>query len=152
MINQQNEPQKKQLLIVLQDEIKITQNLFESLELEADALIASDMPALEKITAEKSALLHQLESIGQQRESLRAVINENLLFENEPFASLWQALLSLAEKCQEKNLINGSIIKVGFKQSQQALDILRGTSSKPELYDHSGQTTQSANSNSLAQA
>lgn len=153
MINQPiTDQQKEQLSGLLQGEIRFTQNLHQSLELESNALIASDIAALEKATKEKSQHIHQLELLAQERETLVASIGGEKLLEAEPYLSLWQDLLTLAASCQEKNLVNGSIIKIGIRQSQKALDILQGIPDKPELYNHSGQTTRSGKSSTLAQA
>ena len=153
MINQPiSNQEKEQLTIQLQGEIRFTQNLHQSLEMESNALIASDITALEKATADKSQYIHQLELLAQERETLVATIGGEQLLEVEPCLSLWQDLLTLAASCQEKNLINGSIIKMGIRQSQKALDILQGIPDKPELYNHSGQTTRTGKSSTLAQA
>ena len=153
MINQPiTDQEKEQLTVLLQGEIRYTQNLYHSLEMESDALIASDIAALEKATTDKAQYIHQLELLAQERETLVATIGGESLLEEEPYLSLWKDLLTLAASCQEKNLINGSIIKIGIRQSQKALDILQGVSDKPELYNHSGQTTRSGKSSTLAQA
>lgn len=151
MIRHQMNNPDSQLTVMLQEEIRHTQSLFEFLEIESEALVARDTPALEKVTADKLEHIHLLESMGQQRVALLADTDGDPLIENKQLSMLWQELLLLAEKCQNKNRINGGIIEVGFRQSQQALDILQGSSSKPELYDNSGQATKSTNSGSLAQ-
>lgn len=146
------EQEQKQLLVLLQSEIRFTRKLYQALEQEADALIASNLEGLQQATADKSDQIRQLELIAQQRDVLVETIGGEALFENEPYASLWQDLLTLAASCQEKNLINGGIIKTGIRQSQQALDILQGVPNKPELYNQSGHTTRSAKTSNLAQA
>ena len=143
---------EEQLISLLQNEIRHTQGLCESLEVESEALIARDMPALEQASADKLVHIRELGSLGQTREALLATIEGDPLNESTQLTPLWQDLLSLAAKCQEMNRINGSIIETGFRQSQQALDILQGTSGKPELYDNSGQTTRSATSSTRVQA
>lgn len=152
MIRHQMNNQETQLMTLLQTEIGRTRDLFDSLELESEALVARDTAALEKVTENKLAQVRQLESLGQQRETLLTTIEGDPLYQHSQLSSVWQELLSLAKQCQQKNRINGSIIEVGFRQSQQALDILQGTSSKPELYNNAGQTTRSAKTGTLAQA
>lgn len=150
--NQFEKQLEKQLIAMLLEEIRQTQKLHEMLEQESEALVARDIASLKKITSNKLEQIHLLESTGQQRDAMLASIKGEPLTDNKQLSPHWRELLSLATKCQEKNRINGGIIEVGFRQSQQALDILQGTSSKPELYDNSGQTTKSKNSGSIAQA
>lgn len=155
MNNQKDQFEKqheKQLLAMLQEEIKQTQELHEMLDMESEALAARNTSTLEKITNNKLEQIHLLESTGKQREAMIASIKGDPLTNNHQLSELWRELIALAEKCQSKNRINGGVIEAGYRQSQQALDILRGSSSKPELYDNSGQTTKTAKSGSIAQA
>lgn len=151
MIRHQMTNQEKQLMLLLQDEIRQTQNLHESLQLESETLVTRDTDALDKVTRAKLEQLRTLELLGKQRDTLLSTVDGDPLNESSQLSALWQQLLSLAAECQKINRINGGIIEVSFRQSQQALDILQGKSSKSELYDGSGQTTRSASSNQLAQ-
>ena len=71
---------------------------------------------------------------------------------NKQLSVLWEELVFLAEKCQKKNRINGSIVDLVSRQSQHALDILRGISPGAELYDYSGHARQFIETHSLTKA
>jgi len=152
MIRQQHNQRLNELYLLLAGEINYTGALLETLNREIEILVARDVSALESFTAEKVELINQLKSIAEQRETLLAELDGEPLETDDQAAALWQDLLSLAAHCREKNHINGSIIEMGYRQSQQALDILQGASRKPELYDHAGQTTRSGKSSTLARA
>jgi flagella synthesis protein FlgN len=154
MIRQQHNHQLNELYLLLQSEISCTRKLLEILNRETEILVARDISALESFTAEKVELITQLKSVAEQRETLLTELEldgEPLKTDNQA-AALWQDLMSLAANCQDKNHINGSIIEIGYRQSQQALDILQGRTRKPELYDHAGHTTRSGKSSTLARA
>ena len=140
------------LMLLLQGEIRHTRNLIETLEQESEALVTRDVSRLENITGIKLEQLRQLESIGKQREVALKGIDGDPLNDDPQLSALWQELMTLATQCAEQNRINGSVIDVNFRQSQQALDILQGKSGKAELYDQSGQTAAGTRLNTLAQA
>ena len=152
MIRQRHDHPMNELYVLLEGEIGYTAKLLETLNRETETLVARDVSALESCTAEKEQLISQLKTIGEQRETLLTELDGEPLETDDQAAALWQDLISLAVSCQEKNRINGGIIEIGFRQSQQALDILQGTARKPELYDHAGQTTLSGKSSTLARA
>ena len=152
MIRQQHNHQLNELYLLLEGEISYSRKLLETLNRETEILVARDISALESFTAEKVELINQLKSIAEQRETLLTELDGEPLKTDDQAAALWQDLMSLAANCQEKNYINGSIIETGYRQSQQALDILQGTARKPELYDQAGQTTRSGKSSTLARA
>lgn len=152
MIGQQYNHSLHALYPLLEGEIGYTRKLLETLNRETEILVARDLSALESCTAEKVELINQLTSIAEQRETLLSELDGEPLETDGQATALWQDLISLAAHCQKKNHINGSIIEIGYRQSQQALDILQGTARKPELYDQAGQTTRSGKSSTLARA
>ena len=152
---------------VFQQEIECAQLLLQSLDLEYGALAEHHTAALEEVVRDKQERIQQLELISRQREKLLASfadvnvskVNEhNQTYDfnsDQQLISLWDKLVETAEKCREKNRINGSIVDLVSKQSRHALDILHGilpdSSSISELYDNAGQTTKSLNKRSLVQ-
>ncbi|NNE63326.1 MAG: flagellar protein FlgN [Gammaproteobacteria bacterium] len=152
MIRRQHNHQLDELYGLVEGEIDYSRKLLETLNRETEILVARDTFALESITALKVELITRLKSAAEQRETLLTELHGEPLKTDDRAAVLWQDLMSLAAKCREKNHINGSIIEIGYRQSQQALDILQGTARKPELYDHAGHTTRSGKSNTLARA
>ena len=148
--------QQQEIQQILQVEVECVNALLQALELEYSALAEHHAQALEDAVRSKQEKILQLETITRQRENLlisfgNITLDENLaekkpeLFcDNRQLSGLWHQLVELAQKCREKNRINGSIVETASRQSRQALDILRGivpnAASATETYDHSGQT------------
>ena len=158
-----------ELELLLQREINQLQQLMHELEEEYAALAEQHTATLEDIVRKKQETIRELERVGQQRETLLASMNttteEQLKLSvhqsgtprpNNQLSGLWNELVLLAEKCQEMNRINGSIVELVSRQSRHALEILHGISpklsAKPELYDQSGYKTISAETHSLTKA
>ena len=158
---------QQQIKQVFQREIECAQMLLQSLDLEYGALAEHHPDTLEEVVRDKQERIQQLELISRQREELLSTFtgvsisktdekNHNYNFNaDEQLTGLWNELVSVAEKCRDKNRINGSIVELVSKQSRHALDILHGilpdSSSISELYDNAGRTTTSSNKRSLIQ-
>ena len=158
---------QQQIDQIFRREIECAQLLLQSLALEFSALAEHHTATLEEVVRVKQERIQQLELISKQREKLLAAYSgvrlikngeHNMSYQfnaNEQLERLWKDLVSIAEKCREKNRINGSIVEVVSKQSRHALDILQGilpdTSAVSELYDNAGQTTKSTNKQSIVQ-
>lgn len=152
---------------LFQKEIECAQQLLQSLEHEYDALAEHHADALQQVVLEKQERIQQLEVISKQREKLLASFNGVVKIEDEAqshnyhfdtdvqLTALWDQLVDIAEKCRDKNRINGSIVELVSKQSRHALDILHGilpeSSSISELYNNAGQTTKSSDKRTIAQ-
>lgn len=159
--------EQQQIRQVFQREIECAQMLLQSLDLEYSALAEQHTAALEEVVRVKQERIQQLESISRQREKLLAAYsgvnlisndehNKSYQFStNDKLASLWKELVTIAEKCREKNRINGSIVELVSKQSRHALDILQGilpdSATASELYDNAGHTTKSSDKRSIVQ-
>ena len=159
--------QQLEIKQVFQQEINCARLLLQSLDLEYDALAKQHADALEEVVRDKQERINQLELISRQREKLLAPFktpvtegdeqtNHQYQFgDNTQLNNLWNELVDIAEKCRDKNRVNGSIVELVSRQSRHALDILQGilpnTSSMSELYDNTGQATKSANKRSLVQ-
>lgn len=152
------------LLQLLQKEVGCVYQLLESLDLEYEALSSNKSEALEDVVRLKQEKIQQLESISSQREKLHPGasgasasdgVEQDQFFGNQKISDLWNELVDVAEKCHEKNRINGSIVDIVSKQTRHALDILHGISpgnkSESQLYNNTGQTTTSVNKRSLVQ-
>jgi len=158
--------QQLEIKQVFQQEINCARLLLQSLDLEYDALAKHHADALEEVVRDKQERINQLELISRQREKLLAPFRSSEAGDDEQqsnyqfagnaeLARLWDELVDIAEKCRDKNRVNGSIVELVSKQSRHALDILHGilpnTSPMSELYDNTGQATKSANKRSLVQ-
>ncbi len=155
---------------VFEQELECARLLLQSLEHEYKVLSENDVEILEAVVGEKQERMLQLEVISRQRESLLESCNMNMAGEktlapqenkkvfsdNKQLSELWSSLIDVAEKCRDRNRVNGSIVEIISKQSRHALDILQGispaASAASELYDNTGQSVRSANKRSLIQA
>lgn len=159
--------QQQEIIQLFQREIECANMLLRSLDMEYEALAKHHADALEDVVREKQEKIQQLELISRQREKILTTFsgvtinqsderNKYYLFkDNKTLTDLWNELVVVAEKCRDKNRVNGSIVEVVSKQSRHALDILQGilpdASPVSEVYDQAGQTTKSTNKRSLVQ-
>jgi len=164
--SQQEHDKRQELVLLLQREVNHVQNLMHSLEQEYAALAEQHTTTLEEVVRKKQETIRELEQIGQQREALLIAMNTSIEEQitiaampstgNKQLSALWNELVLLAEKCQEMNRINGSIVELVSRQSRHAIDILHGISpnpsSRPELYDQTGYKSISAETHSLTKA
>ncbi len=143
-----------QILKLLQAEIDCASKLVLALDQEYVALTRRDTVAISSMAQHKQEIISKLETLGKSREGLMTISESSPAAPKsdsggEPYrgdaqlSALWNELKSVALQCQEKNLINGRIVEVGFQQSRQALNILRGDNSGAGLYDKSGRASPS---------
>jgi len=141
---------------VLQSEVDCAHLLLQCLNQEYEALAEHHTATLEDVVRNKQETIQRLENATRQREKILAstegvtVFNEhekNKHYQfngNKQLIDLWNELVDIAEKCRQKNRVNGSIVEVVSRQSRHALDILHGivpgASSNSEIYNQSGQT------------
>ena len=164
MALQQHSTAEQQLGDLMKREIGAVTRLLQSLDREYAALAEQQPDALEQVVQNKQLEISQLERITKQREQLMQRMNlhadagtdSQKLFNNNGYlASLWRQLASLAEQCRHKNRINGGVVDAMARQSQQALQVLRGVApeyaSASGLYDQSGRTANASVKRSLTQ-
>lgn len=163
MISSNN--QQHDIKQLLRAEVEAISLLSQSLELEYEALAKQHADALEDVVRTKQERIQQLENITRQRENLLASLDsvtvnessgENKRYQfngNQELAELWNDVVVAAEKCRDKNRVNGSIVELASRQSRHALDILHGitpeTTAVSETYDNAGQTRSFANKRTL---
>lgn len=151
---------------LIQQEIECANMLLQSLELEYKYLKERQVDALEKVVREKHERILQLEQTSRQREKLINHLNTvagNTVHPGQPytingdeqFRVLWNELVDIAEKCRDRNRVNGRVVELASKQARNTMDILHGllpgSQSVSELYDHSGKATKSVDKRSLVQ-
>ncbi len=164
MAPQQHHSAEQQLGDLMKREISAVTRLLQSLDREYAALAEQQPDALEQVVRNKQLEISQLERITQQREQLMQCMNIHVgsttdnkqLFKNNGYlSSLWRQLVSLAEQCRHKNRINGGVVDTVTRQSQQALQVLRGVApefaSASGLYDQTGHTASMPVKRSLTQ-
>lgn len=142
---------RQQLIKILQQEVSVLKRLTLSLELEQAAIVEDDIVTLGNVVQTKLSEVNELERLGQYREQLvKPLLNQagdtdekDVIFRNDPQLSpLWDEFIDLADQCQQKNRINGSVIETVSRHSRHALAVLHGVSPFDAMvcgtYDNSG--------------
>ncbi len=125
------------LVDVLDEQIRTAQAMLGTLDKENRALVESNSDALNSAGADKARLVETLEVLEHERRDLADTLSIELSAHNSDEAGVrWRKLLSLIEKCRERNQRNGAIVKARREQVLEALKLLRG--SELELYNSSG--------------
>lgn len=150
-INQQSEVFQKLHQILFQEKITFEQ-LSELLSAERQALEKQQIDDVIKFTSKKQQITQNLEKFAevrmllldhlglslptnkQQSESSHSQLPANIL-------SLWQDILLKVEKCHDKNIINGKIIKASHNSVARSLQLLKSQTGDLGLtYTAKGQT------------
>lgn len=140
---------KTELERVVQDEIKIIDTLMKMISAERQALEKSDSESLYRLAQEKNNLFLELEELANNHfqllhqlgfEANQSGISEYIksLPEHDP---MLKAISELQEKlilCQNENLVNGNIITIQKRHTDQLLNLLydRG---EPQTYNQKGE-------------
>lgn len=142
----------QQLSNILIAEENSAAQLLSLLKAERDALTASDMEVIDKMTAEKQPLVIKLEQIGRQREGLlkqqgfpagKAGLDAFIANQSAQVASALKVLVTklrtTAYACKEFNQVNGGIVNVNRQYLQKAMSILRGRDATASSYGPGGE-------------
>lgn len=134
-----------------EQDLPATTQLLHLLESERKALEQRKYDDFQEIVSDKHALLAQLETHSTVRQQLL----EQAGFTDErsclqaagqqapATAKAWQQLGTQWLRCQELNEINEKIAKRTRLVVGQILDLMRGQSNQPKLYNQSGDTSAS---------
>jgi len=150
-----------QIRELLQQEINLSTQLLENLQLENQALGNNDLESVEEIASVKQQAIATLELLGRQRESLlknAGFSNDKIGMETfiKQYLDLdhdWQQLMSTVSKCRRQNEINGIIINAASRNTRDALSILKGQQSNDKVrYGSKGETINSTITNPIAKA
>lgn len=141
------------LKALLTREAEATRRLHLALQAESEALQVRDVEALERTTAEKQALVGELERYAVERGQL--LVASGLAADSTGFEqlvtgrgdadtqALWEQLRSELQACQELNLRNGQLLEGGRRFANDALSLLLGSERNGvELYDRGGSSVQ----------
>lgn len=160
----QHDPQE--LIQLLGKHLSQVKSMLEILRLEHTALIRRDLVSFDNIVLRKQAQIRSLEEIEPSLSPIHALIGKNSAgknmesfianIESNPlktqFQSLWKDLRETLTQCNNQNKINNRILHNSRSNLQQAIDILRGENSQPNLYGASGKQDVSRYGQSLAVA
>ncbi len=127
------------------------------LELERATLRQRDAAALERIVAEKSALVSEIEqATGVLMQTLRdrgASADRHGLescLDTPALRRAWDRLQGVAAACQADNRTNGALIEAGRSFSTAFLNVLRGSGGG--TYDRGGRLSAGAPARAIASA
>ncbi|MCY1525307.1 FlgN protein [compost metagenome] len=150
------------LLELFNDDIGITKQLLELVDLEFQALSDRDLPRLESILTDKQPLLALLDQHGKARSQL--LLSLQLTADRAGLQALAERssqgaellargdeLNALLERCQAANLRNGRLIRSSQASTSSMLGILRGGET-PSLYDSRGSAARIGQQRPLSQA
>ena len=142
---------------VLRQETETANQLLNALRKERTALGRRDLEATEAVAREKDKLVTRLESLANRQNELlsstgidfsRKKVDEALKgLGLGSLAKQWLRLLDILADCRQQNLINGGIIEMSRRFSQQVLDTLRGASLDDELYGPGGEAKRDSKRN-----
>ncbi|MFT4518790.1 MAG: flagellar biosynthesis/type III secretory pathway chaperone [Halioglobus sp.] len=155
--------QEQQLASLLSNEIDSLQKLLGILKQEYDALVMSDIEALEQATADKNFALAAQVEITQRRQNLTiqasfSGTDEGLqqlidTCENrQELQTSFSSLSSIARECHTTNRSNGRLILQKQQQARGALEIIRQTDPNTPTYSGQGTTKASQDSRTLGKA
>ncbi len=143
-------------------ELQATQTLFKLLQQESQALKNRQHGQLPQIVEQKSQALRTIENCAKKREGLLTAQGKN--FSSEAWIELlgrlgddslierWQQTVSNFEEGQRLNDINGKIIQRSQKALGNLLNMLRGNTGSPGLYDQAGSTQSRSGGTTLVSA
>ncbi len=133
------------LLSLIQNIQTLSQQLFECLTLEKQALDDNQLTELTEISTQKQSLLEQLDTLDKQRIANSSAKDFNALIENSKNPALieqWSSTRQSIAACQQQNEINGRLLSKRNQLNQEILSILSGRSqTTAETYDAQGNQT-----------
>ena len=145
----------KELVPVLQEEIKSATTLLDLLRKERDLLVISSTPPeeLELLADQKDSLVQMLEVHSSRHTEIlqkyqitpsKEAIDELFADVQCPVAAeLWQRMLDVVKTCHEENQANGMLTGAMQRHVNEALNILRGKQpGKGATYNQYGQSGQ----------
>ncbi len=136
--------------------------LADILEQEKGFLATRDVSQLQATTERKQQLIKKIEANSRLKAKLLIDSGLNPVpgriaelirsrFEKS-LVDLWAAVENQLKHCKEANLINGKIAQASAQRTNKLMAILRGQSSKPNLYGSKGYERSQATTYSLAKA
>lgn len=141
---------------ILATELEAVQRFVGLLKREQEILKNVTLDNLDELTAEKSRLIEELNSIGQQRNACMTQlgITENrdsieawLKQQKNPQLSLaWKNLTLLAQEAKILNELNGQCIALLARNNRQLLDTVTGQKARQILYGPDGQASNESGS------
>lgn len=134
---------------IIEREIELISQFISVLNDEQECLKQGDADALPKLTATKGELVEQLNALEAERmvaiglpgkPSDHATMEDWLKGHRDQNATVnWEKLLVLAREAKTLHELNGGLIAMHLKNTNEILNILTQQPNKPSLYGASGQ-------------
>lgn len=157
------QPSPEILRTMLAQDTAAIEQLTQLLTTERDCLQAREHEQLPELIEAKDQLLAQLDAHSRQRQQW--LTHANLSCDQHGWMELlhrradtraliepWQTLVEQFAACQELNEVNGKIIGRSRQTLGQLLNIVRGQTGGPQLYNADGATAPQNDSHSLIKA
>lgn len=139
---------------ILRSELETARSFLALLKEEESALVSGDTERLLDIVQHKSAHLQKMAALSQERNQQLPPSDMTTWLEGHPEASeTWQNLVAVAGEIRLINEINGNMIDVRLRSTQQALNMLQSLAhTTTSLYGPDGQSSISTSSQSRESA
>lgn len=128
---------------VIRAELEAAKAFFSLLNDENTALVEGNTERISQVVQTKSEQLKKIADITQMRNQLLPLTEIPAWLDSHPESSdAWQNLKQLAEKIHQLNELNGKMIDVRLRSTQQALAVLHSLSkTATNLYGPDGQAS-----------
>ncbi len=128
---------------VIEAELDAAKSFLSLLREESDVLVAGDTERLSSIVQRKSELLQKSGHLAREREKLLPLAETGDWMRGRPeISNAWQDLIVLGQEIKQLNEVNGKIIDVRLRATQQSLGMLQSLSrATTYLYGPDGQQT-----------
>lgn len=151
---------------LMRRELDAVERLGAVLEEEQGVLKVRDVEGMQRVVAEKQALVAQLEVYAREREGLLkragfsadkagfAAFLANAGALAAPLDGLWCRLRETLKSCQAQNLVNGQILEANRRRAQDSLAILLGKPAEQRTgtYNRNGYSSMSLGGRTFAKA
>lgn len=138
-------------IVSFEEDARLMSAFLQILEREQESLITNDVVGVEKIVAEKSILLQQIDKVAKKRYALLAEqhfeANENGMVAwvieqaDTGLKKRWDTFQQLLASAKEANRLNGILINKHFNRNRQMLQGLQGAVKSNQVYGRDGQTS-----------
>lgn len=139
---------------ILQAELDASRDFLSLLKDEESALATGDSERLSGIVQSKSEKIQDIARLAHERDRLVPLKNMADWLEGQPESSkIWGELIALSREIKQANEINGKMIDVRMRSTQQALNMLQSLASKTSsLYGPDGQASMQSGGHSINSA
>lgn len=152
-----------EILRHIESDITLCTQLLSTLQEEQSALKNRDVEAVEALIEKKVPILEALEQSAKLRQSWSLTAGSSEHDEaqwttmlsslgNSPVKKQWDKLKSLYAQVRDQNEINGKLLSRHQGTLNRLLDIMRGKTASPSVYNATGYSSSKSQSNTLGEA